>query len=192
MKAGRGIMRSRKEDQALLKTLRRGNPDALRIVYEKYKKDMLAVALALASDRSVAEDVVHDVFVSFAGIARDLKIRRSLKSYLLTSVVHRLRNAARSASRSAASLGPSEAANPVSDPPEAPAMAPLERDRLSRALAALPEPQRNVIVLHVMEGLKFRAIARSQRESINTVQSRYRYGIRKMRNLFLEGNGDGE
>ncbi len=192
METGRGIMRSRKEDQALLKTLRWGNPDALRTIYEKYKKDMLAVALAFAPDRSAAEDAVHDVFVSFAGLARGLKIRRSLKSYLLTSVVNRLRNAAKSTGRSAARFEISEAAHPASDPPEPPKISPPDRERLSRALAALPEPQRSVIVLHAMEGLRFRIIAKSRGESINTVQSRYRYGMRKMRSLFLEGNGHGE
>jgi RNA polymerase sigma-70 factor (ECF subfamily) len=59
---------------------------------------------------------------------------------------------------------------------------------LQRALAALPDSQRDVVILHLMEGQRFRAIARSQGESINTIQSRYRYGMRKMRAYFTEEN----
>ena len=75
-----------KEDKALLGRLRRGSGDALRPIYEKYKTDMLAVALAMAPDRATAEDVVHDVFVSFAGVARSLELKTNLKGYLLTSI----------------------------------------------------------------------------------------------------------
>ena len=66
-------------------------------------------------------------------------------------------------------------------------MASSEKERIDQALAALPEPQRSVIVLYFLEGLKFRVIAESQGESINTVQSRFRYGMEKMRSFFREG-----
>jgi len=50
-------------------------------------------------------------------------------------------------------------------------------------MAQLPYAQREVVVLHVQGGMKFRAIAKSQNASINTVQSRYRYGLDKLRSL---------
>ena len=56
-------------------------------------------------------------------------------------------------------------------------------NNLNNALAELPYTQREVIILHVHGGLKFKAIAKSQSVSINTVQSRYRYGIDKLRSL---------
>jgi len=178
---------ARKEDRILLKNLQNGNSDALRIIYEKYKTDMLAVALAMASDRTAADDAVHDVFVSFAGACRGLRIQRSLKSYLLTSIVNRLRNIAKSERRDFSPLVFSnpEAAHRL--PPEEKTMTSLDRERIDQALAALPEPQRSVIVLYFLEGLKFRVIAESQGESINTVQSRFRYGMEKMRSFFREG-----
>ncbi|MHC4501435.1 MAG: hypothetical protein ACYS21_20280 [Planctomycetota bacterium] len=41
----------------------RGSKDALRRIYEKYKDDLLGLAVTLLRDRSVAEDIVHDVFL---------------------------------------------------------------------------------------------------------------------------------
>jgi DNA-directed RNA polymerase specialized sigma24 family protein len=46
--------------------------------------------------------------------------------------------------------------------------------------------EREVIVLHLQGGLKFGEIAQSQNVSVNTVQSRYRYGLNKMRSI-LDG-----
>jgi len=57
---------------------------------------------------------------------------------------------------------------------------------LASALAQIPDEQREVIVLRVFEGLSFKEIAAASGQSINTVASRYRYGIEKMR-LLMEG-----
>ncbi|UCD53656.1 MAG: hypothetical protein JSW27_17745 [Phycisphaerales bacterium] len=39
------------------------------------------------------------------------------------------------------------------------------------------------MVLHLQVGMKFREIAVSQDVSINTVRSRYRYGLERLRSL---------
>jgi RNA polymerase sigma factor (sigma-70 family) len=57
------------------------------------------------------------------------------------------------------------------------------------ALAQLPQEQRQVVVLHVLGPLRFREIARQTSVSINTVQSRYRYGLAKLQSL-LNGEVD--
>lgn len=175
-----------KEDKVLLEKLRNGSGDALRPLYEKYKTDMLAFALAMCRDRVMAEDVVHDVFVSFAGIVRSLKLKTNLKGYLLTSIANRIRNIQKAAGRLAAPVGDLDPANLQAATPEDPPVAPVTAERLQQALASLPESQREIIILHHLEDLRFRMIAKSQGESINTIQSRYRYGLRKMRDFFAE------
>jgi len=50
-------------------------------------------------------------------------------------------------------------------------------------MAQLPYEQREVIILHLMSDMRFRAIAGTQGVSISTVQSRYRYGLNKLRTL---------
>ena len=55
--------------------------------------------------------------------------------------------------------------------------------RWSDALARLPYEQREVVLLHLQTGLKFREIADVQRVSAKTTESRYRYGIERLRFL---------
>jgi len=57
------------------------------------------------------------------------------------------------------------------------------------ALQRLPEEQREVVVLHVWGALTFLEIAEALDTSPNTVASRYRYGLTKLRDT-LKPLGD--
>ena len=54
---------------------------------------------------------------------------------------------------------------------------------LNEALAQLPLQQREVIILYLQGDMKFKQIAEVQGVSINTVQSRYHYGLEKLQSL---------
>jgi RNA polymerase sigma-70 factor (ECF subfamily) len=177
------------EDKLLVWKLKHGNSDALRHIYEKYKRDLLALAITLSNDRVTAEDVVHDVFVSFAQYAEKLQLRTSLKSYLLSCIANRVRNLHREKCQQAIQLDTAETISSDSDGPEQMAIASEEMQRVGRAMVQLSYEQREVIILHLQGGMRFRAIARSQDVSINTIQSRYRYGLNKLRSLL---NGEAE
>jgi RNA polymerase sigma-70 factor (ECF subfamily) len=61
-----------------------------------------------------------------------------------------------------------------------------EARNLNHAIAQLAYEQREVIMLHLRGGMKFREIAGLQGISINTVKSRYRYGLEKLRTLLSD------
>jgi DNA-directed RNA polymerase specialized sigma24 family protein len=54
------------EDEVLKWKFKCGSRDALRRIYEKYQDYLLTLAIALSNDVGAAEDILHDVFVSFA------------------------------------------------------------------------------------------------------------------------------
>ena len=85
-------VRTMLEDELLKWKFRRGSRDALARIYEKYLDSMLTLAAGLLNDASAAQDVVHDVFVSFAKSAPAFRLRGSLSGYLATSVVNRVRD----------------------------------------------------------------------------------------------------
>ncbi|MHC4326099.1 MAG: sigma factor-like helix-turn-helix DNA-binding protein, partial [Planctomycetota bacterium] len=67
--------------------------------------------------------------------------------------------------------------------PELSAVCGEELQQLSHAMAQLPYEQKEVVMLHLHGGMMFKQIAKSQQVSINTVQSRYRYALEKLRSL---------
>jgi len=174
------------EDKILVFRFNRGSREALRRIYEKYKDDLLGLAIALLNDISLAEDVVHDVFVSFAQSVGTFNLTGSLKSYLSTCVANRTRDRNRTRYRSDSTF---EAAEQISSDiidPERSAISNEESQQLINLLSKLPYDQCEVIVLHLHHGLKFWQIAKLQTVSINTIQSRYRYGLNKLRSM-LDG-----
>jgi len=172
------------EDKLLVWKLNRGNVEALRRIYEKYKDDLVTLAAALLHSVETAEDVVHDVFVSFLGSAGNFRLTGSLKGYLATCVANSARSRIR-AERRHQNIGLDEAGAIESDSngPDCAAIFGEELRRLEWALGRLPYEQREVLLLRLYSVLRFKAIAESQGVSINTVQGRYRYGLDKLRSL---------
>jgi len=172
------------EDKLLIWRLKRGSSDALCRIYNKYKDNLLRLASALSNDQNAAEDIVHDFFVSFAQSTEKLKLNGSLKSYLAICVVNRVRNANKTRKRQeTADLNKVESAVSNSKRPEQWIIDNEQLRQLNEALTQLPQQQREVIILHLQGEMKFKAIAELQGVSINTVQSRYRYGLDKLRSI---------
>ncbi|MFZ2148633.1 MAG: sigma-70 family RNA polymerase sigma factor [Sedimentisphaerales bacterium] len=171
------------EDKILVWKFNRGSKDALRRIYEKYKDDLLGLAITLLRDRSLAEDVVHDVFVSFAGAVGTFHLSGSLKGYLSTCVANCARDRNRLRSGRDTGLDVVEMAGSNSIGPMENAIGREESSRLNDLLARLPYEQREVIVLHLHHEMRFREIAKALGISTNTIQSRYRYGLDKLRSI---------
>jgi len=169
------------EDELLKWKLRRGSPEALARVYEKYVDSMLTLAMGLLNHRAAAEDVVQDVFLSFARSAKGLRSQGSLRSYLATGVLNRVRDYRRQRQRQAAQPALSDESVCGSTRPDQAAILAEETARLHQAVTELPQEQREVVLLRLKANLKFRDIARLQQTSINTVLARYRYGLDRLR-----------
>jgi RNA polymerase sigma-70 factor (ECF subfamily) len=177
------------EDAILIWKFKRGNADALRAIYEKYRGTLLTVATALCHDVHMAEDIVQDCFISFARSSRRLKIRGSLKGYLTASVVNRIRDCLRANKRQPLRLNQEDSVFSPQDGPEASAICNEQMQRLGSVLAKLPCEQREVVTLYTRGRMSYREIASMQGVSIPTVQRRYRSGLEQLRVLL---NGEAE
>jgi RNA polymerase sigma factor (sigma-70 family) len=168
-------------EQRLIHRLRRGDADALHQIYRQYKDLLLAAAMSLLNDRHTAEDCVHDVFVHFAAAPADLRATRSLRGYLVRCAVNQAKNMLKKRQLQPALLEDDQDCPDNGDAPAQRLVESEESMRIFEALAQLPDEQREVITLHIHGQLTFRKIAGQLDLSINTVQSRYRYGIEKLR-----------
>jgi RNA polymerase sigma-70 factor (ECF subfamily) len=177
------------EDELLKWKFKCGSREALSRIYEKYLNNLLTLAMALLNDAGAAEDIVHDVFVSFAKSAENFKLRGSLKSYLATCVINRARDRIRTKHRQSTKQDKNNLISSEVIEPDQSVIYSEESQRLNHAIAQLPGLQREVIILRLKSEMKFKEIAKLQGVSVSTIQGRYRYGLNKLRSLL---NGEVE
>ncbi|MBN2588809.1 MAG: sigma-70 family RNA polymerase sigma factor [Sedimentisphaerales bacterium] len=175
------------DDERLISQLHQGNKEALREIYLKYKDNLLTIATALLHDSIAAEDILHDVFITLARAAKRLELRVNLKNYLIASISNRIKDKYRKKSHNMVELENAGQITSKSGNPEQVVIFAEEVQYLINALYNLPFEQREVIILHLTGGLKFREIATMLDTSTSTIQGRYRYGIAKLK---TELNGE--
>jgi RNA polymerase sigma-70 factor (ECF subfamily) len=171
------------EDKILVWQLRCGRREAMARIYGKYEPMLLTIAAGILGDVAGAEDVVHDVFMALAQSPDKVRLDGHLKNFLAVCVTNRAKDRLRSR-RDSVSLDDIEFHVPVGQQPEVLASQQEHLQLAWSSLAQLPPEQREVVVLHLIAGLIFRQIASNLDISINTAQSRYRYGLEKLRTLF--------
>ncbi len=172
------------EDKLLIWKLRSGSRDALCRIYEKYRDELLRIAVGLLNETNTAEDIVHDVFVGFVRSSTQFQLTGSLRGYLATCVANKARNLNRSKQRQQnISLEDIEPRISNFKRPEQWIINNEEFRRLNAAMGQLPYEQKEAVVLHIQGGMKFREIAKLQETSVKTALSRYRYGLNKLRSI---------
>lgn len=171
------------EDKLLLWKFKHGSSEALERIYDKYETYLITVATGLLNNTYAAEDVLHDFFVSFARSATKIKLNGNLKAYLATCVANLARNKIKRAQLEPTTLDESVTIASAAPGPDLAAIQQEETALLNRAMSQLPYEQREVIVLHLQGSMKFTQIAKLRSTSVNTIRSRYRYGLEKLRSL---------
>ncbi|MHC4742885.1 MAG: RNA polymerase sigma factor [Planctomycetota bacterium] len=171
------------EDKLLVFRCKRGSKAAMRVVYENHKDHLLTMARALLDEPAEAEDVVHDVFVSFARSLDGFRLKGSLRGFLSKCVINRARDRLRKQKTIVKYVSRPPAAVTSSACPQQQAVEREEEERLRAALRQLPYEQREAVVLRLKNGMTLRRLARLQGVSLSTAQGRYRYGLQKLRSL---------
>ena len=152
-------------------------------LYDQYGVSLYRYALMLLADRSAAEDAVHQVFVSLIALAaRNAAPPDNPEHYLRRAVRNECYSSLRRSSKCETSI--EERTNaPLLQSVAGADESPDERIALERALGRLPAEQREVVHLRVYEGMTLQEIATQTGESINTIASRHRYALDKLKAL---------
>ncbi|MGE0435221.1 MAG: RNA polymerase sigma factor [Planctomycetota bacterium] len=167
--------------RSLQARLAAGEEAAFAELYDTHGAQLFRIATAIvgAGRQADAEDALQDVFTGLVRVRRSLARVDNLAGYLVASVRRaaiRRRRQPRLAALPDADLTP-DAPSPAHDGAWSAAGSAL----LERALAALPDDQREVLALKFEAGLTFADIASALGISPNTAASRYRYALEKLR-----------
>lgn len=146
-------------------------------LYDAYGASLYRYAVLLLADSAAAEDAVQQVFAALLRqaprIDHDARyLRRAVRNECY-SMLRRRRDR-----REDTEDGDAALVEPVVD-----GVTHDERIALERAIRELTPEQREVVHLHVFEGLTFQEIADAADASINTIAARYRYALAKLRQL---------
>jgi RNA polymerase sigma-70 factor (ECF subfamily) len=176
-------------DAELVCRVRRGSRHAAGRLLERYMRACRSVALAVTGAEPDAEDVCQDAFVIAIERIDECREPERFAGWLLQIVRNRARNHVRSqAIRGTLPLDDSAPAAGIS-PAEATELDDLRR-RLRAALATLPEQQREVVLLHDLEGWTHREIAERLDLPAGTVRSHLHHARRRMRAHLGTAGGD--
>jgi RNA polymerase sigma factor (sigma-70 family) len=146
----------RETELALVERLRQADADAFDAVYAAFNTRLFTFLLRLSRRRDVAEDLLEETWLRLVKHARRLRADTRLGPWLFTVArnlhvsFNRSRMLEDSASASLIALWPYTPER--SSPFEAAAASELER-RIERALAAMPEASREVLLLVAVAGL---------------------------------------
>jgi RNA polymerase sigma-70 factor (ECF subfamily) len=171
-------------DGALVVLLREQPDIGAAQLYDRYGRLVYSVALRILHDHGAAEEVTQDVFVRcWRSIDRYQPERVRLVSWLLAIAHHRaideLRSRRGKSQRREISADQLHLVS-ADDPPFDDL---LLRGEIRVALAALPQPQREVIEQIFWGGLTCREAAAQLTVPLGTVHTRLRLGMNKLRGL---------
>jgi RNA polymerase sigma-70 factor (ECF subfamily) len=165
-------------DRQLLGDIASGRQHALGELYDRHASSLFRHAYALTRRRAEAEDLVQAVFVKLASTGAELLGVRTPASYL-----HRMLKTTWLDGERRAVVGERAIADRSAVFPEATAVDPAHTIDIGRALDDLPVLQREVVVLHLVEGFSFLEIGRLTGVSLFTAAARYRLARARLRKL---------
>jgi RNA polymerase sigma-70 factor, ECF subfamily len=180
-------------DEELMARLQDGQADALAVLFDRYQKLVLSIALKIVRDPSEAEDVTQTVFLDFYRAVAQFDPRKgNTKVWLIQYAYHRSMNR-RQHLQGRAFYKNTELEELENRPPEARTTfgltSPETKTLVRQSMTALSDVQRSVIEMACYEGLSMREIAERTGESFATVRHNYYRGLQKLRS-FISGGSD--
>jgi RNA polymerase sigma-70 factor (ECF subfamily) len=159
-------------DERLLDAFRRGNADALGVLYDRHAQTVLSFAMRFTGDRALAEDVVQDCFRDLIDRIDRFELTGELTSWFYVVAKRRALRLRELAGRAQGDLGEAMLI---------PGSSPASTDDLRRLLARLPGPQQEVLVLRFLDGWDLQSIADALEIPLGTVKSRLHHALAALR-----------
>jgi len=175
-----------RSDAELVQLLVEGNHDAMGVLFDRYYRLVMSVALRIVRDRAEAQDVVQVVFTDFYRQAKLFDLAKgSLKTWMLQYAYGRSINRRKSLkARSFYDRLDLQAVDPARLAKSSKVLdfeSPEATRLIEQMLDSLKDLQRKVIEMVCFEGMTMAEVAELTGESFGNVQHAYYRGIEKLR-----------
>jgi RNA polymerase sigma factor (sigma-70 family) len=174
--------------------------ELIRETVQRERKRLLDFIRQRVPTEEDAEDILQDVFYQLVNAYRQMEPIEKVTSWLFTVARNKItdffrKKKADSFSSLARGNAGEEAGDETpyfleeimqnaSDSPEGEYLRSLVWDTLEAALNELPAEQREIFVLHELEGVGFKEMSERMNVSLNTLLSRKRYAVLHLRKKF--------
>ena len=164
-------------DQSLVDAINRGDVRAFDALYYRYRDWVVRLAARLTGNQDDALDVLQETFSYVFRKFPGFRLTASMTTFLYP-VVKNLSIAARRKRTRMASTDAAEAPDPA-----APVAIDFSQERreLAAAMASLPEPQREVLLMRFVDGMSLQEVAAALSIPEGTVKSRIHNAIATLR-----------
>jgi len=154
------------------------SPDQFRSIFYEVSPKLLGYIKTMTSDATAAEDILQNVFLRFVQALQKGYEVQNINAFLYVLA----RNETfREYHNSQPNIHKAATSDPIFEIADHASISLHESLELEEAILSLSLEQREVLYLKIYSGLTFAEIAQCLSISINTVASRYRYAIDKLR-----------
>ncbi len=182
------------DDRELVERVRAGHRYAFNVLVWKWEKRIYNLALRMLGSEEDAAEVCQEVFLKAYTHIHDFRGDAQFATWLYRIAINCCRNRLRRRRRQRRVIADvvwSEAWTPGAiDPPTVDAETRIHQamlmERVQQALLQLPEEQRMVIELRILQDCSVDEVAQIMGIPPGTVKSRLFYGIRRLRDLLKD------
>jgi len=182
------------DDHQLIQRISQVDKDALEALYTRYQTPVYSLAMFMLKQPALAEEVTQDIFLNIWLKAGSFNAERGQpKGWIMSVAHHKIVDLIRSRKRTIVNTDPADYETldllpAAGASTEAQVEQTMERERIMRALATIPEPQREVIMLAYFEGFSQSEMAERLDQPLGTIKTRVRLAMQKLRTV-LENDG---
>lgn len=178
------------DDEQLLREIQHGSEPAMEVLTRRYYQTVFAFVYRKTGNRELTSDLTQEIFIKMMKKIRLYSSKGSFKNWLFTIAVNHCRDYWRSAAFKAAENSdnlPESLPGKMKDTPFIFEQKEQRRHIIS-FINALPDVQKEVVILRYYHDLKIREIAAVAHSPEATVKSRLRQAIGKLRTKLQRGD----
>ena len=173
------------DDSELVLRARRGEKLALSMLIERYQRPAYALAFSVTGRHEDAEDAAQESFLVALDRLDECRDPERFAGWFMTIVRNRSRNLIRRESLRQTSDVPHGTRSRLPAPDKVAEASEL-RGVLKEVIAALPEVQQEVVLLHDLEGWKHREIAERLGIPSGTVRSHLHFARKALKQALIQ------
>ena len=154
----------------------------LERIIDEHQQQLFSFAFFRVGSYEVAQDIVKEVFIRFYENSNRLSAANNVKAYLLKTISNACTDYLRKNGK-IQFVAIEKLENELTDEEEKSCLS--EYLRIDDILSNLPADQAEILQLKFVDSLNFVEISELLNVNVNTVKSRYKYAIEKLRNFNL-------